>query len=116
LLVLFSPALFHPWVEQTLALEDFTKDAPPIIILLGTADKQMMPYGLELKERSKTLGIEAQLQILEGARHSSFNSPPWRDRTLYVVDVFLAKHGYTHGEPTIKVSADELKASIRESP
>jgi acetyl esterase/lipase len=116
LLVLFSPALFHPWVEQTLALEDFTKDAPPILILLGTADKQMMPYGLQLKERSRTQGNTVQLQILEGARHSSFNAPPWRDRTLYVVDQFLAQHGYTHGEPTIKVSSDELTSSIRESP
>lgn len=77
------------------------KDAPPAIILFGTADK-LLAMGEEYIQLGQKLGITAELYTADGAAHGFFNRAPWNDRTLFLVDQFLTKQGYLKGEPTVK--------------
>jgi acetyl esterase/lipase len=78
-----------------------TKDAPPALLLYGTADRFAI-QGQEFLDRSEQLGHRAELFTAEGQPHGFFNRSPWRERTLHRVDKFLASLGYIDGEPTIQ--------------
>ncbi len=43
------------------------------------------------------MGFTLQLFTAKDAGHSFFNDQPWRDRTLWEADRFLARHGYLQG-------------------
>jgi len=113
LLVLFNPALFYPSAGKTLTLEQFTKDTPPAILFYGTKD-DMLHYGNDCLAQAQRLGFPLQLFTAKDAGHSFFNDQPWRDRTLWEADRFLARHGYLEGPPTVeprpgKWQLDEIK-------
>lgn len=113
LLVLFNPALFYPSAGKTVVLEQFTKDTPPAILFYGTKD-DMLQYGMDCLAQSRRLGFPLRLFTAKDAGHSFFNDQPWRDRTLYEADRFLAQHGYLQGPPTVeprpgKWELDEVK-------
>ena len=113
LLVLFNPALFYPSAGKTVTLEQFTKDTPPALLFYGTKD-EMLQYGLDCLSQSQRLGFPLRLMTAKDAGHSFFNDQPWRDRTLYESDRFLAEYGYLQGPPTIEPRAgrwvlDEVK-------
>ena len=101
LLVLFNPALFYPSAGKTVTLEQFTKDTPPAILFYGTKD-DMLQYGTDCLAQSRRLGFSLLLFTAKDAGHSFFNDQPWRDRTLYEADRFLAQHGYLQGPPTVE--------------
>ena len=100
LLVLFNPALFYPSAGKTVTLEQFTKDTPPAILFYGTKD-DMLQYGTDCLAQSKRLGNTLRLMTAKDAGHSFFNDQPWRNRTLYEADRFLAQHGYVEGAPSV---------------
>src|SRR5262245_2667722 len=104
LLVLFNPALFYPSAGKTVSLEQFTKDTPPAILFYGTKD-EMLQYGMDCLAQSQRLGFPLCLLTAKDAGHSFFNDQPWRDRTLYESDRFLAKYGYLQGPPTVEPRA-----------
>jgi acetyl esterase len=113
LLVLFNPALFYPSAGKTVTLEQFTKDTPPAILFYGTKD-EMLQYGKDCLAQAQRLGFTLRLFTAKDAGHSFFNDQPWRDRTLYEADRFLAEHGYLAGPPTVeprqgKWQLDEIK-------
>lgn len=113
LLVLFNPALFYPSAGKTVTLDQFTKDTPPAILFYGTKD-DMLQYGMDCLAQARRLGFTLQLFTAKDAGHSFFNDQPWRDRTLYESDRFLARYGYLEGPPTVeprsgKWELDEIK-------
>ena len=101
LLVLFNPALFYPSAGKTVTLDQFTKDTPPAILFYGTKD-DMLQYGMDCLAQSRRLGFPLRLFTAKDAGHSFFNDQPWRDRTLWQADQFLADHAYLQGPPTVE--------------
>jgi len=67
-------------------------DDPPMLILHGTADKTVLVEQSELlAEALRKAGVEHELVIVEGARHSFHFEPPQRDLRPLVLG-FFAKH------------------------
>lgn len=103
LLVLFNPALFHQGAQGTLKLEHFTPETPPTIMFYGTNDSMLQDCGGPLQAQAAKMGFSLETCEAEGVGHSFFNDPPWRERTLWQIDRFLAKHGYLQGDPTLNL-------------
>lgn len=103
LLVLMNPALFHPSAQGTLKLEQFTAETPPTIMFYGTNDPMLKDIGRPLQAQAAKLGFSLETYEAEGVGHGFFNDSPWRERTLWQVDRFLAKHGYLQGESTLNL-------------
>ena len=82
-------------------MEQFTKDAPPAILFYGTKD-DMLQYGMDCLAQSRRLGFTLRLLTAKDAGHSFFNDQPWRDRTLWEADRFLARYGYLQGPPIVE--------------
>lgn len=113
LMVLYNPAMDTTIVPENRLGEKalgtkispnhhLTKDAPPAIILFGTNDR-LLTYSKDYVKKAKKLNVEVELWTAEGAKHGFFNRAPWNERTLYLVDRFLGKHGYLEGKPTIEL-------------
>jgi acetyl esterase/lipase len=122
LLVLFEPAALRylpgslPSLGPELAIKispfhNVNNELPPAFFFYGTNDSGLV-RGIEFIEKSKKLGAITQLYIAEGQGHWSFQKSPWLERTIYLADTFLAKYGYTRGEPTIKLP--EAKVEIND--
>jgi acetyl esterase len=122
-MVLFNPVLdfvgFENLVERVASREiaegisptrNLSKDAPPAIIFYGTEDR-MLSMGEAYCARATALGVRAEMYTAQGQPHGFFNRPPWREKTLYEADRFLASLGCLEGEPTLAVPAEggELK-------
>lgn len=113
-LVLFNPALDFggPQMLQRIGGDEelgkaispnrqLAKDSPPTLILFGT-DDVLYRQGQDFIARAKENGTRAEMYVAEGAKHGFFNAPPWKERTLYRTDEFLASLGYVQGKPTIQ--------------
>jgi acetyl esterase/lipase len=85
-------------------------DAPPMLILHGTADavvssKQSRRFHIA----AARAGVASELQLLEGRRHA-FVCARWKSPESVVVDavrridVYLRQHAYLSGEPTLTAS------------
>jgi len=111
LLVLYNPALdtaklgdrfdFGEVAKQVSPNHHLDSAVPPAIIYFGTNDR-MTSMGEDYVKKAKEHGVEAELYLAEGAGHGFFNRSPWLERTTYLTDKFLARHGYLDGEPTIE--------------
>lgn len=75
------------------------KGTPPAILFFGTNDR-LFPPAEEYVKKAKEVGCRADLFTAPDQGHGFFNRPPWQERTLYVVDEFLASLGYLKGPPT----------------
>lgn len=103
LLLLYNPAtnVDYPWAP----LKNIKPGLPPMIMFYGTEDThytQAKPYF----QKARELKIPIELYYAKGQKHGFFNDKPnadysWHTATLYMTDVFLAKHGYLQGKPTI---------------
>jgi len=102
LLILFNPAMFKN--STPLELSDYTKDMSHTLLMVGTKDS-FLNDAKKLFKHSSEGGWSGKTKVYtaEGAVHGFFNGPPWRERTAYLMDQFLAEHGYTKGEPTLKL-------------
>lgn len=79
---------------------------PPVLLLLGTEDPHLSPeQALEFKHSMSKAGNECTLKIYEGQRHGFFNygkgGYTYYAATVWEMDVFLEKHGFLQGSPTI---------------
>jgi acetyl esterase/lipase len=86
---------------------NLSKDIPVAIVFYGTKDK-FLAQGKEFRQLSEKLGNTIELYTAEGQPHGFFNRSPWHQQTTFLVDKFLTKHGYLHGEPTIKLIEGEI--------
>ncbi|MGD8237009.1 MAG: alpha/beta hydrolase [Armatimonadota bacterium] len=122
-LVLFNPVLNMAGSERMIErvgskemaeaispIHHLGKDAPPAIMFYGTKDR-MLAMGEEYCPKAKELGVRAEMYTAEEQAHGFFNRAPWKQRTLYKADEFLASLGYLEGKPTLEVPAEggELK-------
>ena len=103
LLLLFNPAtdVDAPWAP----IRNIKPGLPPMVMFYGTEDTHYVkakPYF----QKARELKIPIELYFGKGQKHGFFNDKPgadysWHASTLYMTDVFLAKHGYIQGKPTI---------------
>jgi ankyrin repeat protein len=118
LLVLFAPAALRcvPGHFRSLGPEraikispyhNLSKEVPPVFLFYGTDDAGLVG-GIDFIEKSKELGAVVELYTAEGQGHWAFKKSPWLERTIYLADKFLARHGYTDGEPTIKLPEEKV--------
>ena len=110
LLVLYNPAFFHELAQNTIKIEYFDKNTPPMLLMYGTKD-EMLAYGKECLEQSKKKKFSAELFTAADVPHGFFNKQPWLNSTSCLVDQYLTKHSYIKGKPTIssKVKMVEVK-------
>ena len=78
------------------------KGLAPAILFYGTNDRLGTP-AKPFARRSAELGNDVSLYLADGQPHGFFNLPPWYERTLYLADRFLARHGCLKGEPTVQL-------------
>ena len=83
------------------------KDLPPAILFYGTNDRLGGP-AKPFARRGAELGNEVSLHLADGQPHGFFNRPPWYERTLYLADRFLARHGCLKGEPAVQLPKGKL--------
>jgi acetyl esterase len=110
LLVLFNPVLNTVPVAAQFGMGEMaakispnhhlSKDVPPTIIFFGTEDR-LNEGGKEFIAKAQDLGLQAQMYLAPGQPHGFFNRPPWLPRTEFLMDEFLAAHGYLSGKPTL---------------
>lgn len=103
--------LYNPVVDLGKALSEkspanhLNPGMPPMIMFYGSED-QFYPPAKTYFRRSRDLKNPIDLYIAKGQRHGFFNDNPagdysWHASTMYMVDAFLARHGYLQGKPTI---------------
>jgi len=110
LLVLFNPVLNTVPIGEKFGMGEFgrrispnhhlTKDVPRTIIFFGTEDK-LNEGGKEFIAKARELGFPARMYLAPGRPHGFFNRSPWLERTIFLMDEFLATNGYLEGQPTI---------------
>ncbi len=118
LLVLFSASLDCSRMAESLGPKEMafkispnhnlTKDVPGAILFYGT-EEWLVADGVDFIEKSKKLGNIAELYTAEGQPHGFSTRSPWLERTIYLMDRFLARYGYTRGEPTIKLPEGKVE-------
>jgi acetyl esterase/lipase len=84
-----------------------SKEMPPTIVFYGTQDR-FFSQGKEFLQLSKELGNTVELYAAEDQPHGFFNRSPWHQQTTFLVDQFLARHGYLAGEPTLKLGERDI--------
>ena len=119
LLVLYNPvlSLANPAIAERAGSAEkarrispndhLTKAVPPAIMYYGEKDRFLQHARAYLK-KGKALGLEADVHVAPGVGHGFFNRPPWLQRTTYLTDRFLTRHGYLKGEATIKLSEGKV--------
>jgi acetyl esterase len=84
-----------------------SKNMPPAIVFYGTEDR-FYSQGKEFLQLSKELGNKVELYAAGGQPHGFFNRSPWHQQTTFLVDKFLARHGYLAGEPALKLGEKDI--------
>jgi len=84
-----------------------SKNMPPTIVFYGTQDR-FYSQGKEFLQLSKELGNTVELYAAEDQPHGFFNRSPWHQQTTFLVDKFLARHGYLAGEPALKLREKDI--------
>lgn len=82
--------------------DHLTNDVPPAIMYYGAQDKFLEHARAYLKKAAE-LKLKAEVHVAPGVGHAFFNRPPWLQRTTYLTEQFLARHGYLKGEPTVEL-------------
>jgi pectinesterase len=79
------------WAEAT-PLTHVDKNSAAFLFLHGTGDKTV-PYqqSLDMMNKLKAAGVEAELFTAEGAAHGFFNRPPWFEPTLARMEKFFVR-------------------------
>jgi len=115
LLVLYNPVLDFAAIGRRFGMEEIarkispnhhlTRGVPATVIFFGTEDR-LNEGGKAFIEKAGPLGIQAEMYMATDQKHGFFNRPPWLQRTTYLADEFLARHGYLQGPPTVTVPDD----------
>ncbi len=117
LLVLFNPVMDSEKYRGHIATDEMakrlspmrhiTKDLPPAIFFYGSKDHFYEPVK-PLPALAAKLKLDLSIYLAPGQSHGFFNRPPWLERTVYLADEFLARHGYLKGKPTVKLPEGKL--------
>jgi len=83
------------------------KGIPPAILYYGSADK-FLDGARAFFAKANSLGLPVEVHLAPGAGHGFFNRPPWLQRTSYLTDRFLTRHGCLQGQPTVKLPEGKL--------
>ena len=80
------------WAEAT-PITHVDKNSAVFLFLHGNADTTV-PYrqSVDMLNKLKAAGVEAELFTAEGAAHGFFNRPPWFEPTLKRMDEFFLRH------------------------
>jgi len=84
-----------------------TKDNPPAIVFLGSADKLIpVKSAYDFQAAMKKVGVDCEVMIFDGMPHGFFNhgrngNQPYYE-TVTAADRFLAGLGWLEGEPTLE--------------
>jgi acetyl esterase/lipase len=80
------------WAEAT-PITHVDKNSAVFLFLHGNADTTV-PYrqSLDMLNKLKAAGVEAELFTAEGAAHGFFNRPPWFEPTLKRMEEFFLRH------------------------
>jgi len=95
--------------------DHLTEGFPPTILFYGVEDVHHFREGIDFVMNSRGLGNAVELYASDDkdhdARlaHNSFKYSPWFERTLYLLDTFLGKHGYVQGKPVIKLPEGKIE-------
>lgn len=103
--LLFNPALGAEDSKDSEVnfLQHVNADLPPSIVFFGTDDKRWFAGWKKASQKMKSLGItSSELYIAEGQGHGFFNKKVWANVTFTAADIFLEKHGFLTGKPTLK--------------
>ncbi len=104
-LVLFNPVLDLRGTQYAAELDNgaataavspvchITADMPPALIQFGT-DDPLLTAARQAVALAVQLGVRAELEVYEGAKHGFFNVAPWLEPTLAKAEEFLASLGY----------------------
>ncbi len=82
------------------------KDLPPTLVLLG-GDDAHRGVAREYVAKATGLGVEVRMYEAAGRTDGFFNGSPWFERTISLMDEFLASHGYLEGKPALNLPAEE---------
>jgi len=117
LLVLYNPVMDTTIYRGRIATDEMarrlspmhnlTKDLPPAIFYYGSGDK-FYEAVKPLPARAAELKIDVTVHLAPDQSHGFFNRPPWLERTTYLTDQFLARHGYLTGKPTVILPEGKL--------
>jgi pectinesterase len=79
------------WAEAT-PLTHVDKNSAAFLFLHGTADTTV-PYrqSVDMMNKLKAAGVEAELFTAEGAAHGFFNRPPWFEPALAKMEEFFVR-------------------------
>lgn len=115
LLILFNPVLNCVPIGERFGMAEMaqkispnhhlTKDIPPTIVFFGTEDR-LNEGGKEFIEKARVLVFPAEMYLASGQPHGFFNRSPWRERTIDLMDRFLARQGYMEGDPIVEMPPD----------
>jgi len=117
LLVLYNPVMDTTMYRGKIGTEEMakrlspmhniTKDLPPAILYYGADDSFYKPVK-PLPSKAAKLKLDLAIHLAPGQKHGFFNRPPWLERTTYLTDEFLTRHGYLTGKPTVKLPDGKL--------
>ncbi len=84
-----------------------SKDDPPAIVFLGSADKLVpVKTAYDFQAAMKKAGVDCEVMIFEDMPHGFFNHGKYDNKPYYetvlAADKFLAKLGWLKGEPTLE--------------
>lgn len=84
-----------------------TKDDPPAIVFLGSADKLIpVKTAYDFQAAMKKVGVDCEVMIFDGMPHGFFNFGKFEGKPYYETvlasDKFLCKLGWLEGEPTLE--------------
>jgi len=125
LLVLYNPVMdttifrgrikTDEMAKRLSPMHNLAKDLPPAILYYGAADGFYKPVK-PLPAKAAELKLDWAVWLAPGQKHGFFNRPPWLQRTTYLTDQFLTRHGYLTDEPTIKLPDGKLEMDKQEAP
>lgn len=97
------------WKEIS-PMHNIDEDTPPTVVFLGTKDK-LIPVATaeKYKELMEEKGRRCDLHLFEGQPHGFFQyvKEDNYNKTVILMDRFLASLGYLEGEATLKSAEDE---------
>ncbi len=95
--------------------DNLTEGFPSTILFYGVKDVHHFLEGIDFVLNSRGLGNAVELYASDdkdhdaGLAHNYFKYSPWFERTLYLLDTFLGKHGYVQGKPLIKLPDGKIE-------
>ena len=78
--------------------QHLAKASPPTLLFFGKEDR-LLTQGEEFMQRSKELGLRAEIFLADGVGHGFFNKSPWLATTIKRADEFLVALGYLQAIP-----------------